>query len=232
MKNYLVFALFLFVPYLLPAQISSVYEEDMNAINVAVGYEKGWEADGLSVDLGLSIKSRFEIEGSYVKTNINTQDMYSYDGYINGYTGTLTCWLLSLPVNKSTDFSLGLKGGFDSFDYKNYQYWQDEYTFLEYDGYAVGRLGVEVGLSHWIDNQHVIMPSASIFYEMGKSSTINAFVSSENSCQGMTGKVGAYLMRKINFNDVLYLYPNVLFNYHDRKVPFMVNLSIGLMVGY
>lgn len=232
MKKYAVFGFFLFVPYLLSAQISSVFEEDMNAINVAVGYEKGQEADGLSVDLGLSIKSRFEIEGSYVKTNINTQDMYTYDGYINGYTGTLTWWLLSLPVNRSSNFSLGLKGGFDSFDYKNYRFWQDEDTFLEYGGYAVGRLGIEAGFSHWIDNQHIIIPSASVFYEMGKSSTVYQFIDSKADCQGMTGRVGAYLLRKMNFNDVIYLYPNVQFNYHERKAPVMLNLTVGLMVGY
>jgi hypothetical protein len=232
MKKYVVFGLVLFLPYLLSAQISSVFEEDMNAINVGVGYEKGKQVDGLSIDLGLSIKSRVELEGSYVKTNINTQDMYTYDGYINGYTGTLTWWLLSLPVNRSSTFSLGLKGGFDSFDYKNYRYWEDEDTFIEYDGYAVGRLGVEASISHWIDNQHIIMPSASVFYEMGQSTTVNLFVDSQNACEGMTGKIGAYLLRKTNFNDVFYLYPNLQFNYHERKVPVMLNLSVGLMVGY
>ena len=48
----------------------------------------------------------------------------------------------------------------------------------------------------------------------------------------MTGNVGAYLMRKLNFNDVIYLYPNVQFNYHERKAPVMLNLTVGLMVGY
>ncbi len=232
MKKNVVFGLVLLLPYLLSAQISSIYDEDMNAINISAGLETGKEVNGYSVDLGLSIKSRLEIEGSYVKTNFNTQDMYTYDGYINGYTGTLTWWLLSLPIGRSTNFSFGLKGGFDSFDFRNYLYRLDEDTFIEYDGYAVGRLGLEAGFSHWIDNQHIIIPSASVFYEKGKSTTINYFVDSHEDCQGMTGKVGAYLLRKLNFNDVLYLYPNVQFNYHERKAPVMFNLSFGMMVGY
>lgn len=232
MKKYILIGLVLFVPFLLPAQISSVYDEDMNAINVGFGLETGKEVSGYSVDLGFSLRSRVEIEAGYVKTNINGQDQYTYDGYINGYTGTLTWWLFTLPVTRSMTFSLGVKGGFDVFDYKNYRYWIDDDTFLEYDGYKVGRLGLEASAAHWFDSRHVIIPTVSAFYEIGTSTTIFQFVDSNQDCRGATGKVGAYLMRKLNYNDVLYLYPNLQINYHERKAPVMLNLTFGLMVGY
>lgn len=232
MKKIVVSCLALCAPFFLSAQIGSVYDEDMNAISISAGLEKGNEVDGFSVDLGLFIKSKFEVEGSYIKTNFNSQQQYTYDGYINGVSGTLTWWMLSKQLNNSTSLSLGLKGGVDSYDYRNYWFWKDDDTFIEYNGYVVGKMGLEVGVNHWVNNQLIVMPSASIYYEKGTSATVTTFVNSKDECEGMTGKVGAYLMRKLNFNDVVYLYPSVLFNYHERKTPFMFNLSIGLMVGY
>jgi len=232
MKKILVFCLALCTSGLLSAQTSSVFDEDMNAISVSAGLEKGLDVDGFSCELGLSLKSRFEIEGSFIRTNFNTPDQYTYDGYVNVVSGALTWWMLSKQLNTKTSFSLGLKGGVESNDYRNYWYWEDEDTFIEYNGYSVGKVGLEFSMNHWVDNQTIVMPSASVSYEMGKSATVYIFTNSKENCSGMTGKIGAYLMRKINFNDVLYLYPNVLFNYHERKAPVMLNLTVGLMVGY
>lgn len=232
MKKIVVFCLALCASCLLSAQKSSIYENDMNAFSVSAGLEKGRDVDGYSCQLGLSIKSRFEIEGSYIKTNFNTQDQYTYDGYINGVSGMLTYWLPSLQLNGKSSLNIGLKGGVESNDYKNYSYWKDEDTFIQYDGYSVGKLGLELGMTHWIDNQLIVMPTASAFYERGKSATVFRFLDTKEDCKGVTGKVGVYLLKKLNFNDALYLYPSVLFNYHERKAPVVFNLSIGMMVGY
>jgi len=232
MKKILVFYLALCTSGMLSAQLSSVYDEDMNAIHLSAGLEKGKEVDGFSCELGLSLKSHFEIEGSYIKTNFNTQDQYTYDGYINGVSGMLTWWFLSNQMDNKTSYSLGLKGGLESNDYRNYRYWKDEATFIEYDGYSVGKLGLTFAMNHWVDNQLIVMPTASAFYERGNSTTTNIFINSHDYCKGMTGKIGAYLMRKTNYSDVLYLYPSVLFNYHERKAPVMLNLTVGMMVGY
>lgn len=232
MKKYSLIYLVLCVPFFLSAQLNAVYDDDMNAISISAGLEKGKEVDGLSVDLGLAISKHFEVDASFIRSNFNTQDQYTYDGYINGLSGTLTWWWLSRNLSSNTSLSLGVKGGVESFDYKNYWYWKDEDYFFEYDGYSVVKLGLDMGLNHWIDSRYIVRPFASAFYEFGKSATIFQYSDENDVCQGVTGKVGAYFMRKLNYNDALFLSPSLLFNYHERKAPVMFNLSFGLMVGY
>ncbi len=235
MKKILVVCLAFWAPFLLSAQISSVFEEDMNAIKISGGLERGKEVAGFSCQLGMSIKSRFEIEAQYTKTNFNTQDQYTYDAYINGLSGTVSWWLLKQPLSNNTLFNVGLKAGYESNDFKDYMYWEpgeEESVFIEYDGYSVGKLGVELAMNHWLDDRYLIRPSASIFGEMGRSGTVQSFSESLTDYMGVTGKIGAYLMKKINYNDVVYLYPSLMFNHHKRQPPVVFNLSIGFMVGY
>lgn len=214
------------------AQLSALLDEEFTVINLGAGLEVGRDIDGVTCHFKLDKPSRFSLDVDYVRTNFNTDDQYTYDGYVNGLSGVLTWWALNTPISPSIDFQIGLKAGGAGYGYRNYRYWEDATRehFISYDGFNVGKLGAELGLHYWFSDHLLVRPRVEAFGEWGKANLTRDSQPQSESYNGMTLKTGVALIKKVNATEAIFVEPNLLLN--SYKAPAVFNVTVGYLVGF
>lgn len=214
------------------AQMSSLLDEDFSVINLGGGLETGKDIDGLTCHISLDKPSRYSLDVDYVRTNFNTADQYTYDGFVNGFSGVFTWWAFNTPLNNAVDMQVGLKAGGAGYGYRNYQYWEDATRehFIRYDGFRVGKVGVEMAFHWWWSEHLLVRPRLEAFGELGRATLTRDSQPISEAYKGATLKLGTALIKKVNATEAFYLEPSLLVN--SYKAPAVLNLTVGYLIGF
>jgi len=230
MKKWFITVLIICMPLLATAQLSTVFEEETDAIILSAGLETGKEIAGFSCQAIWSINTLFDIEARYVRTNFNTDNQYTYDGYIDGFSGIVTWWMLKKNINRSLSVDLGLKAGIESNNYSMYSYWVDDDTFVEMNGYSGGKVGLDAVLNYWITDYSLLRPSLIVYGEAGLSSRTVSGMAVQSGYFGTTACAGVSYVKRLNLKDAFYVYPSVLLNTYN--MPIRYTITVGYLIAF
>lgn len=214
------------------AQLSALLDKDFTVINLGAGLEVGKEIDGVTCHLRFDKPSRYSLDVDFVRNNFNTDDQYTYDAFVNGLSGVFTWWAFNPSVNRSVDLQLGVKAGGATYGYRDYRYWEDATRehFIRYDGFNVGKLGVELAMHYWLSDQMLLRPRVEAFGEWGQAHLTRDSQPKTEGYKDFTLKTGLALIKKVNQSEAIFVEPNVLIG--SYKAPVVLHVSVGYLIGF
>lgn len=215
MKRLVLLLGFIGLSIALNAQLSGIMGTGKSGLGVTGGYVMGKGFTGNDVEVGISIKSLFDVEMDFLNVDFNEDraGLIRNDAFFGGYTGKVTWWMFRKPLKSDFDIEFGLSTAYDNYKYHSYQYYESDVIIPDvFVSYYAGRIGLVADASYNFMKNWFVMPGLTSYYQYGKEKHREATVPVENNFSGMIGSVELTLGAHVMEMNTLYITASYVIN--------------------